>query len=142
VTEQRVTTQCELFLLFEFNFCNHQLFWLRITLHYYRECMVAVSGRSWRLITHEWGGAELWWGVELQLWVEAVGNAWQLRRFREKKSRASRGVHNFFFFFGRACCGCKTSADCARRSQSCVARRWDLLIDRVFSWLQIFSLRQ
>jgi hypothetical protein len=47
-----------------------------------------------------------------------------------------------FLFFGRACCGCKTSADCARRSQSCVARKWDLLIDRVFSWLQIFSLRQ
>jgi hypothetical protein len=46
VTEQWVTTQCELFLLFEFNFCNRQLFWLRITLHYYRECMAAVSKGS------------------------------------------------------------------------------------------------
>jgi hypothetical protein len=97
VTEQRVTTQCELFLLFEFNFCNRQLFWLRITLHYYRECIAAVSGGSWRLITCEWGGAELWWGVELQLWVEAVGNAWRLRRKQifEQKSRASEEVLEF-----------------------------------------------
>jgi len=136
VTEQWVTTQCELFLLFEFNFCNRQLFWLRITLHYYKESMTAISRGSWRLITREWGSAELWWGVELQLWVEAVGNAWWLRRFREKKSKASKGVQ---IIFGKACCGCKTSVDYARRSQRCVARRWYLLIDKVFGLVTDFS---
>jgi hypothetical protein len=34
--------------------------------------------------------------VELQLWIKAVGIAWQLRRFREKKGRAYKGDQNGF----------------------------------------------
>ncbi len=44
VTKQRVTAQCELFLLIELDFLQPSIvFGLRITLHYYWECMAAIS---------------------------------------------------------------------------------------------------
>jgi hypothetical protein len=117
--------ESDLFFLLTVN-----LFWLRITLHYYWDCMVATSRGSWKLITSEWDDVGLWWGVELQLWIKAVGNAWQLRRFGVKKNKASEGVHKLVWL--KNAVEIRLVRIMRKRGGRCRAWKRDLFVDRDF----------
>ncbi len=68
--------------------------------HLLQGCMVAIAGGSWRLIACEEDGAKLWWRVERQLWIEAVGDAWR-RRSGEIQRLGGKFWSGRFFRIGR-----------------------------------------